>query len=82
MIIDLSVGGQECGVIPGSEDDYRDLTKYNPFVFNGDEVQEGMFPWMAYVNLKGQNKSFQPFCGGVLISRRSVATAGHCVGNG
>ena len=69
-------------MIPVTEDDYGDLTSYTPFVFNGTNAEEGQFPWMALLNLKGQDTSIQPICGGVLIARRSVATAGHCVSKG
>ena len=66
-------------MIPGSGDDYDDLTA---FVFGGTDAKEGQFPWMALLKLRGPNGSKQPICGGVLISSRSVATAGHCVSKG
>ena len=66
-------------MIPGSGEDDDHLTA---FVFGGTAAKEGQFPWMALLKLSGPDTSIQPICGGVLISRRSVATAGHCVSKG
>ena len=68
-------------MIPGSGEDY-DQADFTAFVFGGTAAKEGQFPWMALLKLSGPDKSIQPICGGVLISRRSVATAGHCVSKG
>lgn len=39
----------------------------------GDEAGFGTFPWQAYIRI-GSSR-----CGGSLVSRRHVVTAGHCV---
>ena len=73
-------------MIPGPEKDYEYGYDYYsdliPFVFGGTDAEEGTVPWIALVTLKGKGTSTQPICGGVLISRRCVATAAHCVSNG
>ena len=66
---------QQCGIIPGTED-YDDLT---PFIAGGKEAEEGQFPWMAHLRVRVRGASEADICGGVLISRRCVATAAHCV---
>ncbi|XP_066155869.1 uncharacterized protein [Euwallacea fornicatus] len=42
-------------------------------IVGGDEAGFGTFPWQAYIRI-GSSR-----CGGSLISRRHVVTAGHCV---
>ena len=71
----LSEETQQCGIIPGTED-YDDLT---PFIAGGEEAEEGQFPWMAHLRVRVPGASEADICGGVLISRRCVATAAHCV---
>ncbi|KAF5274819.1 hypothetical protein FQR65_LT00402 [Abscondita terminalis] len=42
-------------------------------IVGGDEAGFGTFPWQAYIRI-GSSR-----CGGSLVSRRHVVTAGHCV---
>ncbi|XP_018330910.1 uncharacterized protein LOC108740895 isoform X1 [Agrilus planipennis] len=42
-------------------------------IVGGDEPGFGSFPWQAYIRI-GSSR-----CGGSLVSRRHVVTAGHCV---
>ncbi|XP_055698271.1 uncharacterized protein LOC129798859 isoform X2 [Phlebotomus papatasi] len=42
-------------------------------IVGGDDAGFGSFPWQAYIRI-GSSR-----CGGSLISRRHVVTAGHCV---
>lgn len=42
-------------------------------IVGGDEAGFGSFPWQAYIRI-GSSR-----CGGSLVSRRHVVTAGHCV---
>ncbi|CAH0551888.1 unnamed protein product [Brassicogethes aeneus] len=42
-------------------------------IIGGKEAAFGQFPWQAYIKLG----TFQ--CGGVLVSRKYVATAAHCI---
>ncbi|PZC84766.1 hypothetical protein B5X24_HaOG203756 [Helicoverpa armigera] len=42
-------------------------------IVGGDDAGFGTFPWQAYIRI-GSSR-----CGGSLISRRHVVTAGHCV---
>jgi len=47
----------------------------NRRVLDGQPAGFGSFPWQALIRI-GKGK-----CGGVLINRRHVVTAGHCVKN-
>ncbi|XP_018330911.1 uncharacterized protein LOC108740895 isoform X2 [Agrilus planipennis] len=56
---------RECG-IPSRQQAQRRIV-------GGDEPGFGSFPWQAYIRI-GSSR-----CGGSLVSRRHVVTAGHCV---
>ncbi|XP_069364040.1 serine protease 33 isoform X2 [Maniola hyperantus] len=55
-----------CGVAVGKQTAQRRIV-------GGDDAGFGTFPWQAYIRI-GSSR-----CGGSLISRRHVVTAGHCV---
>ncbi|XP_069364041.1 serine protease 33 isoform X3 [Maniola hyperantus] len=57
---------QGCGVAVGKQTAQRRIV-------GGDDAGFGTFPWQAYIRI-GSSR-----CGGSLISRRHVVTAGHCV---
>ncbi|KAF7265598.1 trypsin-1 [Rhynchophorus ferrugineus] len=42
-------------------------------IVGGNEARFGQYPWQAYIKIS----SYQ--CGGVLVSRKYVATAAHCI---
>ncbi|XP_023299136.2 serine protease gd-like [Lucilia cuprina] len=46
------------------------------FVFGGEEVMRGEFPWLTAIYVKSAGLRF--LCGGSLISSRTVVSAGHC----
>lgn len=46
------------------------------FVFGGDEVMRGEFPWLTAIYVKSAGLRF--LCGGSLVSSRTVVSAGHC----
>ncbi|XP_071451047.1 venom protease-like [Hetaerina americana] len=51
-------------------------------VVGGTEAKLGAWPWLAalgYRNVKDPNAGPRFLCGGALISRRHILTAGHCV---
>ncbi|XP_017772422.1 PREDICTED: proclotting enzyme [Nicrophorus vespilloides] len=54
-----------CGISTGQQAQRR--------IVGGDEAGFGSFPWQAYIRI-GSSR-----CGGSLVSRRHVVTAGHCV---
>ncbi|KOB74312.1 Serine protease [Operophtera brumata] len=64
----MSLGGSGlgCGVAVGKQTAQRRIV-------GGDDAGFGTFPWQAYIRI-GSSR-----CGGSLISRRHVVTAGHCV---
>ncbi|XP_018351577.1 PREDICTED: serine proteinase stubble-like isoform X2 [Trachymyrmex septentrionalis] len=86
---------QQSNQLPDFEDDIRDLRKQMPDdyprletgcgipivskqiaqrrIVGGDEAGFGSFPWQAYIRI-GSSR-----CGGTLVNRFHVVTAGHCV---
>ncbi|XP_064471750.1 testisin-like isoform X2 [Ornithodoros turicata] len=42
-------------------------------IVGGNEAEFGQFPWQAFIQVAGSR------CGGTLVSRQHVVTAGHCV---
>jgi secreted trypsin-like serine protease len=58
-----------------------DKPTYEPYIINGEPVPNGKYPFMASLinqNTKGTIKD-KHFCGGSLIDKTHVLTAGHCV---
>jgi len=47
--------------------------RYRRRIVGGSDVGFGQFPWQALVRIGASR------CGGALIGRRAVVTAGHCV---
>ncbi|XP_063835843.1 uncharacterized protein LOC135084999 isoform X2 [Ostrinia nubilalis] len=60
------INDQSCGIAVGKQTAQRRIV-------GGDDAGFGTFPWQAYIRI-GSSR-----CGGSLISRRHVVTAGHCV---
>lgn len=48
-------------------------------VYGGVAASLGEYPWMARIIHKNQNGHLQSGCGGLLIHKRYVLTAAHCV---
>ncbi|XP_025156633.1 serine protease 42 isoform X3 [Harpegnathos saltator] len=87
---------QQSNQLPEFEDDVRDHRKQTPEdyprletgcgipvskqtaqrrIVGGDDAGFGSFPWQAYIRI-GSSR-----CGGTLVNRFHVVTAGHCVAN-
>lgn len=62
-----SYKGQACGVQPTMQNTLRKR------IIGGREAHFAEYPWQAHIRIA----EFQ--CGGVLVSRRFVATAAHCI---
>ncbi|CAG9573344.1 unnamed protein product [Danaus chrysippus] len=60
------INDESCGVAANKQTAQRRIV-------GGDDAGFGTFPWQAYIRI-GSSR-----CGGSLISRRHVVTAGHCV---
>ncbi|OWR51281.1 serine protease, partial [Danaus plexippus plexippus] len=60
------INDESCGVAGNKQTAQRRIV-------GGDDAGFGSFPWQAYIRI-GSSR-----CGGSLISRRHVVTAGHCV---
>ncbi|XP_023335380.1 serine protease 30 isoform X3 [Eurytemora carolleeae] len=57
-----------CGTVPTN------------FIIGGKEATQGQFPFMvAFLQWRFAEKNYHNFCGGVLITKRHVLTAAHCV---
>ncbi|KAG6447263.1 proclotting enzyme [Manduca sexta] len=60
------INDESCGIQASKQTAQRRIV-------GGDDAGFGTFPWQAYIRI-GSSR-----CGGSLISRRHVVTAGHCV---
>ncbi|XP_059062486.1 uncharacterized protein LOC131855260 isoform X2 [Achroia grisella] len=60
------INDESCGIAVSKQTAQRRIV-------GGDDAGFGTFPWQAYIRI-GSSR-----CGGSLISRRHVVTAGHCV---
>uniref|UniRef100_A0A8C5X6R3 Peptidase S1 domain-containing protein n=1 Tax=Malurus cyaneus samueli TaxID=2593467 RepID=A0A8C5X6R3_9PASS len=49
------------------------------WIVGGHEAPEGAWPWIVSLQVHHRGIRFRHLCGGVLLGRKAVLTAGHCV---
>ena len=71
------VSEQSCGISTFKGNKNKKLAR----IINGDIAPEHKYPWMASLRgtLKKDKSKYGEFCGGALINKRYVLTAGHCM---
>ena len=52
-----------------------------PTIIGGRNVEEGEFPWQVSIGFVSSKGSIGYTCGGAILSKNTVLTAGHCVVN-
>lgn len=62
---ELEINGPECG-----------LSEPSKRIVNGKAAQEDQFPWMVFLRVFFPGQATR--CGGTIITKRHVLTAGHC----
>lgn len=50
-----------------------------PFIYVGEDVEEGRFPWFATVFTYDEDSDAPSLCGGVLFNPTTIVTAAHCI---
>ena len=52
----------------------RTIKKPQPRIIGGRNASKGEFPWQVYLSI-----GFGGFCGGTILSPKTILTAGHCM---
>ncbi|KAL1425306.1 hypothetical protein MTO96_019319 [Rhipicephalus appendiculatus] len=54
-------------------------TQFAPRIINGLRAPEHRYPWIVLVQARDEVKKLTGICGGSIITRKHVLTAGHCL---
>ncbi|XP_034232751.1 trypsin iota-like isoform X2 [Thrips palmi] len=50
-----------------------------PFIVGGDDAEPGEFPEVVSIQIQSPDGTFQHLCGGFIIDKEWIVTAGHCL---
>ncbi|KAJ8958744.1 hypothetical protein NQ318_016472 [Aromia moschata] len=74
VYLDIRVSPVSSNLLPDAcGDDFQDK------ILGGEATGLSEFPWMVLIEYERENRKRGFYCGGVLISKRYVLTAAHCV---
>ncbi|KAM8990915.1 transmembrane protease serine 12 [Ara ararauna] len=83
LLLPVMVGAVPVVMVPGAAPDacgQRPLLEGSSGsrILGGHDAPAGAWPWLVSLQLSRGGGRFSHVCGGVLVSRNSVLTAGHC----
>lgn len=71
---------RKCGYFnPNVKDEFRFPEESMQRVVQGTKARRGRYPWQATIRTRGRGGKSTHWCGAVLISKRHLLTAAHCL---